>query len=270
MARLFALCLSMMLTASMALAHTSAPFERTCPLCDTTFTTILDMSGTQFGMRLDLKPVGPIAAPWKVPVCTKCGFVMFDDELSEEQLAKCKTIVDSPEYQKHRDRASYYQMGRLYEQLERDDLPTAHIFLKASWQEEDDADHLKETLELSLKHFEAYLKQGPPKPSEEEDAAEENEATEETDATEETTNEEEQEDESSAYDTARLLKGELLRRLARFDDAKQHFEALLKDEPFQGNFLEELIRYQITLCDAKDAEPHNLSDMPSDEGEEVE
>jgi len=44
---------------------------------------LLDGSGTQFGRRLDLKPLGPTAAPWTVAVCPTDHFVFFKMAASE-------------------------------------------------------------------------------------------------------------------------------------------------------------------------------------------
>lgn len=230
--------------ATSALAMTVFMSDETCPLCKTEFKAELAGSGTQHGMRLDLKPLGPIAAPWPVPVCPKCHFVLFSSELEKTDLAKLNKYVQSKEYQDWgKTRSSYFLMAKLLSQLGKEDISIAHVYLKASWQEEGSDKHLKEDLELSLKHFDAYLKKGPPQ--------KEKEKNKETD---------EDEDEASAYYTAQLLKGELLRRLGRFDEAKVYLQELQKLKRFTGTFLGDIVWYEITLCEQKDSKPHVMSE----------
>ena len=131
--------------------------KKTCPLCDLTFKTTVDTSGTQFDMRLDLKPLGPTPAPWRVPVCPRCHFVFYCSKIPDNELVRCRKLVASEEYKRHAGRASYFLQGILYEGLKKDDLAIAHVFLKASWQEESEANNYREDLGKSLQHFEEYL-----------------------------------------------------------------------------------------------------------------
>ena len=218
--------------------------DQTCPLCKTEFKAELAASGTQHGMRLDLKPIGPIAAPWPVPVCPKCHFVLFSPELEKTDLAKLNKYVQSKEYQDWgKIRSSHFLMAKLLSQLGREDVDIANAYLQASWQEEDSDKYLKEDLELSLKHFDAYLKKGPPKKEKEK-----NKAT------------DEDEKESAAYYTAQLLKGELLRQLGRFDEAKVHFQKLQKLEQCTDTFFGDIVWYEITLCEQKDSKHHIMTE----------
>ena len=230
--------------ATSALAMTVFMSDETCPLCKTEFKAELAGSGTQHGMRLDLKPLGPIAAPWPVPVCPKCHFVLFSSELEKTDLAKLNKYVQSKEYQDWgKIRSSHFLMAKLLSLLGSEEVVLAHVYLKASWQEEGSDKYLKEDLELSLKHFDAYLKKGPPKKKKEK-----NKAT------------DEDEKESSAYYTAQLLKGELLRQLGRFDEAKVYLQELQKFEQFKGTFFGDIVRYEITLCEQKDSKHHLMSE----------
>ncbi|MEN9360513.1 MAG: hypothetical protein RL095_2048 [Verrucomicrobiota bacterium] len=217
-----------------ASASTQAETDANCPLCQHTFKTTMDMSGTQNDMRLDLKPLGAIAAPWRVPVCPKCHFVIFDQKLPQAELDKCKVIVAGEAFKKLDKRASYHLLGRLFEGLEKPAQERAFIFLKASWQEEEEAAHLKENLELSLKYFDLFLKEveAQPKP-----------------------------EVQQQVDTALLVKGELLRRLGRFDEAKTHFTNLLTKKDFKDSFPGKLAAFQIQLCDNKDDKIHRVSEL---------
>ena len=223
-----------------ARADTVVTQEMTCPLCSHAFKCELDASGTRFGMRLDLKPVGPIAAPWRLPVCPKCHFVIYDEHIPAEEIEKCREIVPSQTYKKHIGRASHYLLGILFEGLQKPSMNLAHIFLKASWQEEQDPVKLKDCLERSLRHFEVFLQKNTKKeggtPSRNLDGDE-------------------------SYSTALLLKGEILRRLGRFDEAKVHLTGVLKLKPFQGTLLGDIVAFEIMLCDKKDSKPHEVSEV---------
>ena len=230
---MIARCLAALIfMAGIASAHTFDEVEKSCPICSHTFTFMMDMSGYQSGMRLDLKPLGSTPAPWSIPVCPKCSFVIYDEEIPTGELAHCKEIIKAESYKIHSDRASYYLLGLLYEGLGKEPLDIGHVFLKASWQEESDKANLKEDRERSLKQFEAYLRSSP--------GANE---------------------EGGSCQTAQLLKGELLRCLGRFDDAKAHLETLLVIKEFQGTFLGNVVEYEIKLCKQKDSASHDIKEV---------
>ena len=90
--------LALLASAACAVASTFKEVHKTCPLCKTEFDTMVAMSGTQFGRRLDLKPLGPIAAPWPIPVCPKCKFVLYSDNIPKDELDKCQKIVSDAAY----------------------------------------------------------------------------------------------------------------------------------------------------------------------------
>lgn len=240
-----------LMASTQATALTIHEIDKMCPLCKTEFKAQLAGSGTQFGMRLDLKPLGAIAAPWPVAVCPKCHFVLLGNDLNDTDLETLRAYVQTKEYQAWgKARSSHFLMAKLLATLGRDDITLAHVYLQASWQEEGEKKFLTEDLQLSLKHFEEHLKAGPPTNTKNAD-------------------EELKEDKAaSAYQTAQLLKGELLRRLMRFDEAKAHLQALLKQEPFQKNFLGDIVAYEMRLCDQKDAEPHEVSEAKTDKNSE--
>ncbi|MGO9113832.1 MAG: hypothetical protein ACLP9L_31770 [Thermoguttaceae bacterium] len=215
--------------AVLAVASDFDSVQKTCPLCKTTFSIWEQVSGTQFSMRSDLKPLGPIAAPGPIPVCPKCNFVLYSGDIPKEELDKCQRIVSGSTYKEHSKRASHYLLGILYEKLEKDDLTIGHIYLKASWQEETDPTQLNEDLKLSEKHFAAFLAKAGKH--------------------------------DGAWQTAQLIVGEIKRRLKDFDESKKHFDGLKKMAEFQRNQLEKIIDFQLRLIAKRDSEPHSLKDM---------
>lgn len=72
----------------MAFPRTMSEVEKVCPLDGTKFKAVLDFSGTRFGMQLDMKPLGPTLAPWRIPVCPTDHFAIYKDanEFTEERL----------------------------------------------------------------------------------------------------------------------------------------------------------------------------------------
>jgi tetratricopeptide (TPR) repeat protein len=201
----------------------------------------LDFSGTQPDTRLDLKPLGPIAAPWRKAVCPLCNFVLYSDKIPLDDLTKCKKIVQEKSYKDNANRSSYFLLGLLYEGLKKDPLTLSHTFLKASWQESSDEKKLQDDLIRSLNYFDVFLNE-PRKPVP-------------PDA----------DDDEDPYETAQLVKGEILRRLGRFADAKTYFSGLLKLKPYQGTFLGNTATFEISLCDKKDSGPHKFSEVKQTE-----
>lgn len=209
-------------------AYPQAVIERemACPVCGELFYAKLDVDSPAYDMRLDLKPVGEISEPWRLPECPRCGFVVYKAPLSRAETAACRAVVYSPEYKKALGRSSYYRAGLLYARLGKPPFPTANNFLKASWQEEADPARLREDQELALRYFSAALA-----------AAGERDGD---------------------WEKAELLKGELLRRLGRFGEAADHFSGLLAMPEFKGNFLGDIAAYQLKLCARRDASPRSL------------
>lgn len=204
--------------------------EMKCPLCGADFYAQLDVPDSDYEMRLDLKPLGVMPGPWRLPECPKCGFVIYSSRLSKEELAKSLRIAASPEYLKHATRSTYYKTGVLYGLLGKPDFLLANTFLKASWQEEGSPALLKEDLELSLKHFTACAAAC----------------------------------KGVEQENSKLLIGELLRRLGRFSEARAHYAALKGEKAFQDNFFADIADFQIKLCDKQDARTYEMIDVKVD------
>ena len=201
--------------------------ELPCPVCGKVFYAKLDLSGSQGEMRLDLKPVGPEAGPWRLPDCPRCGFVIYKLPIPAAELAKCREIAASEEYKKDQARSTYFRVGLIYEKLGKSAFSVASSFLKASWQEEDEAARLKEDQELSLKYFTVCAQAC---------GAEEKE-------------------------NSQLLIGELLRRLGRFEEARAHLAGLRGLKGFQKNFFADIVEYQLRLCSKLDPAPYEMADV---------
>lgn len=203
--------------------------EFTCPVCSEAFYAKLDVEPGQYDMRLDLKPIGDAPAPWRLPDCPKCGFVIYAISLSRGEVAGNKRTVASDEYKKSLARSSYYRLGLLYAGLGRPAFLVANTFLKASWQEESEPEKLKEDLELSLQYFTAAA--ADPKSRVEE------------------------------RENSQVLMGELLRRLGRFAEASAHLQALRGTKGFTNNFFGDIVDFQLKRCAKQDARIYELEDV---------
>ncbi|MBN2033735.1 MAG: hypothetical protein JW836_10695 [Deltaproteobacteria bacterium] len=201
----------------------------TCPLCGAESSYPKRFSQFRTGMRLDLKPLGPKGPP-PLPVCPSCHFVIYEENLPEAEKQIFSKYVRSEDYQRlSKDWPSYYLLAKLFEQVKGEDVSIANAYLKASWQVEDDPERCRHCLHKSLEYLDRYLIY----PG--------------------TYNEE--------WPTLQALAGELERRLGEFVRAKNRFMMLSRMPQFQGNILEEIVRFQLKLIEAKDKEPHALFEM---------
>jgi hypothetical protein len=129
------------LLASLTAAHatTMFPVERTCPIGGAKYQSFEIGSTSQFGMRLDLRAVGPAAIlPW-----VECpnGFVVWKDEkdFTKDEIAKLTPIVASEAYQRMRkEHVTAYRVVHLRRALGENDAALAWLILKAAWEAEDE------------------------------------------------------------------------------------------------------------------------------------
>ena len=121
--------------AHLASALTYGKVSLICPIDGESFETTLAMSGTQAGQFIDLKPYGPIAAPWPIAKCPTSGFVMYKKPFTEDELAVLKPYVAGAEYQalQHTE-TNYYLAARLQRVLKAPDETIAFTLLRASWE----------------------------------------------------------------------------------------------------------------------------------------
>lgn len=212
------LALLFIATSASSWAHTAAEQKFTCPIGGETFTQVMDTSGTSFGMMTDTGPVGPIAVPFSIAQCPGNKFVMFKDTFSKEELAKFERVVNSAEYQKIAAQSpSYFAWGRMMELAgaNTDAQQMMNIFLKASWQSES-----QESFSKTLEYADKVLA---------------NKAIISKDAI-----------------NTQFLRGEMLRKLGRFDEAKRVFTTLQKNpEVKQDKLFSQLAALQLGLVAKK-------------------
>jgi uncharacterized protein (DUF2225 family) len=216
----------------LARAHTMGTTEATCPLDGNKFEAMVDMSGTRFGMRLDLKPLGPTPAPWRIPVCPKCHFVIFSDELSEKDKASLRDLVKSPAYTaKASSESDYYLVALCYAHLGKPEVQIGFAYLQASWEVEHKPEAYQEYLGRSLEHYEKAL------------ADPRLEAKDRT--------------------SALFLSGELRRLRGELDKARAVFIRIAKMPEFQKPPFAEMIPFELELIAAKDSAPKPMPEGPN-------
>ena len=160
MKTIFAISITFLTCFALLVSSTSSMMkirvDVTCPLCGTKFRAEEVISEYKTGMRLDMKPLGAVAAPWPLAVCPSCHFVVYNQVLPERDKRILSEFVQSEEYRRLVKKwPSYYLLAKLFEQLPGSKEVIAHMYLKASWQVEDDPTKCKESLAESLKFLNA-------------------------------------------------------------------------------------------------------------------
>ena len=212
------LTLLLLAASASASAHTAQEIAFTCPIGGEKFTQTMDTSGTRIGMMTDTRPVGPIATPFSLAQCPSNKFVMFKKEFSPDELAKFERVVNSAEYQQIAAQSpSYFAWGRMMELAgeNQDAQQMMNIFLQASWQSES-----QESFSKTLEYADKVLA---------------NKAISSKDAI-----------------NTQFLRGEMLRKLGRFDEAKRVFTALQKNpEVKKDKLFSQLAALQLSLVAKK-------------------
>lgn len=146
-----ALVLMLLVSCIPVMAHTEFTANLTCPLDNKQFTYVLDASGTTFTRRLDMKPMGPTAAPWRIGQCPSCGFVLYKKEFTDAEKVRLREIVETVDYHTARKLGStYYCLSHIYRKLGEPAYEIAWVLLQASWQVESDKGRYTTCLQEAL------------------------------------------------------------------------------------------------------------------------
>lgn len=200
-----ALSLALALSPLSAAAMTFLDQDYVCPIDGQPFSARVAASGTSFGRYFDDQHYGPIASPGPLPVCPGNGYIVEDGERRYDagELARLRAFVASPEYRGWvAQDTPYYRLAK--QRAFFGDAPDAlaPILLAASWEA-----GARRYPRYAAEALEAWQKRAGAQTGEE------------------------------AY-SARMLVGELQRRLGRFDEARATFEALRADRGFPGKQVE--------------------------------
>jgi len=222
-------------------AHTLMQKAQVCPLDGTKWTATLDGSGTSFGQQLDLKPIGPTPAPWRLAVCPTDHFVMFQESFTPAELTTLRALISSPEYQSlAKDHSEYFLLGRIFEHIGKPQFVIALAYVKASWQVDSDPVRYAEYAGAALRHYEAGLA----KPETADAKASEAER-------------------QSLRLNAELIAGELERRLGKFDAARTRFTRIESSPQPKEEIHRTIIAQQLRLIATADSRPHRV-ERPGD------
>jgi len=239
---LAALCIAAALvTPSRAHALFIQELEVTCPIDGKAFRARMVAAFASSGMRLDLKPLGSVVAPYPYPVCPDNGFVMYKSDFSEAELAAIRPIVQSDEYQRlRREHTSYYMMGYLKERMGVRGFELAEAYLGATWEAERDKPHLVAGYRAhALEQFDAFLAQ---RSGSAEDVK------------------------SEEWWTASAVAAELERLLGHFDKAAERVNGLpvsglIETMGQKGDLLTQLVDQIRLRALVHDAQPATISDL---------
>lgn len=138
-----------------ASALTYGEKTETCPLDGKPFTYQAVASYTQFGMQLDLRPIGALVAPIPLPVCPESGFVVYREDYSEQDIAFFRDLVRTSEYRTIReDNTDYFVAAHQVDRLDGDSWTIAFLTLQATWEVQDQPAMYRRYAELALERFE--------------------------------------------------------------------------------------------------------------------
>ena len=144
--------------AGMVSAATYTKKEFICPLDGSVFEATMAVSGTSFEQQLDLKPFGPMPAPWPLARCPSNGFVIYKEEFSADEIDRLKRYVLSPAYQALReDNSDYYLAAQLLQFMDADADEVAWSLLQATWEVEADATRYRRYAQEALAKFSELL-----------------------------------------------------------------------------------------------------------------
>lgn len=200
-------------------SSTFGKVDITCKIDSVQYSATIAMSGSSFGSRMDLKPVGAIVAPWPVPTCPQCGFPHFEDTLTSETIKRYRKFVTSETFKEAltNKESSYYRVALISEFDSLENVTVGYHFLQGSWQVENDRQRYKKYLKKSLYYYKRAL----------------------------------QNDSLGHEDSlsTRLTIGEIMRLLGQFEEAKKHFVSMkeeVKEFPYRP-----LIAFELSLIKKK-------------------
>lgn len=222
-------------------AHTGGMVTYTCPVDNNTFEQFTDFSGTSFDSRLDFRKTGPIADPWNIPRCTKCGFILYkkSNEFTAEEIGHLKKYIYSDEYKKLKDQnSSYYCWAKIMEYLKETDKAIVWTYMRASWQvESGNMEKYKEYTLMSLSYFDKLSKVNIP---------------------------------PDKYSNGTGLRDnigawymciELNRRISNFSKAEEYAAGFPKELHKDEQWIMELVEFQKELISARDDKPYGMNEL---------
>ena len=202
-----------------ARAMTEAQLTMECPYDGVKFTFMTQMSGAVSDRTLDLKPVGMIQSPWPLAVCPSNGFVFLKEKYEPAELEKLRPLILSAEYQALKEETPYYRAAWIEERNGASREEVVNLLLQATWEAAE-----AETHKPVVSGTEKGEDQGGALPQGEGGARYRRYAGELLQRL--STPASGQGDARSQQQNESVLRGELLRRLGRFEEADKEFIAV--------------------------------------------
>ena len=221
------LCVAVAIVTAGGLAGESRKIRVECPLCADRFTFRFQVQELRSGLRLDFKQFGCTNSPTDLPECPQCGLVLpttGGDDLTADEREALRELMKSDRYRAARDETTYFRLAIVYETLRRPPEDVAFAYVAASWQVDEELVRCQIYLGRALAWYDNYLARSEPV--------------------------------SPARVRAMLLRAEILRRLARFEEAKDYLADLGYHPAMAGQVEQNILQQQRDLVAAKDDEPH--------------
>lgn len=246
------------LAATSVHAMTRSDVEMTCPYDGVKFIYSAQMSGTTFDRQLDGMLSGAIESPWPLASCPTNGFVFLKQKYADDELEKLRPLILSAEFQSIKEETPYYRAAWIMQRTDASHQDVSGFLLQATW-------------EAGRNELVERVRASPPS-----EFAEANANFVQRGMAEGTTGERyrryatellarlavdiaDQSHSAERRTFDRLLIGELLRRLGRFDEADSHFAALTNDLT-PGSKEASLAAFQQRLIANKDVGIHYMSE----------
>jgi len=244
----FQFLLVVLLSVGMLPARAVAADELTmvCPYDGVKFTFAAQMSGMLYDSTLDLMPVRDVESPPPLAVCPSNGFVFAKEKYSEAELEHLRPLILSPEYQALKEETPYYRAAWIARRSGAARVEVFALLLAASWEAEEwkgpgkrggvltqpPQSEANERYRRYAGEFLEHLKTGIFDDKEE----------------------------ANPNRFHRLLKGETLRRLSRFQDADNEFVALAAERDVDPG-LRAAVAFERKLIAQRDSRIHLASEI---------
>lgn len=200
-----------------ALAMTALTVKVKCPFDGEEFEFLTQASGTSFGSMLDGQRYGAIIMPWPIAKCPNDGMVMYK-EFTEIEIVLLRPFVESREYQAlQKNETDYWLAYILSKRLSAPIYEQVALMQQATW-EASEGERYERYAKETIKAIDGI--KNPP-------------------------------------DEMVFFKGELYRRIRKFDKAAQVFSRLGKKVE-DGTPLNRLISQELKLIADRDSSSHKM------------
>jgi len=202
--------------------------EVKCPLCNEKFEYMEQISYSTFGRNLDFKPVGSATIPDPIPQCPKCKFVFSERLFSKNKLKLLKENFETNNiFEKEPGMPTYYYLARECEIVGKKPDDIIYYYNCAIWEDEE-GKYFEKITEIVFEFMREIDKK------------------------------------NKNYYGYKLIRLDYLRRLKKFDYAKDFILALVEDKEFPKKYLP-VLDLQHHLIKMYDSEEHEMPEVKEPE-----